>query len=80
MPQTNLHLEADKPSYPEISTPNTDIPEEAKSKLLHLLEVRYNAIISKSATDLGRTNLLQLDIPTEGQPITSKPYSVPLKY
>ena len=33
MPQTNLQLEADKPSHPEISTLKADIPEEAKSKL-----------------------------------------------
>ena len=60
--------------------PGADIPEEAKSKLLHLLEVQYNAIISKSATDIGRTNSIKLDIPNEGLPIASKPYSVPLKY
>ena len=29
---------------------------------------------------MGRTNLLELDIPMEGLPIASKPYSVPLKY
>ena len=75
MPQTNLQLEANKPNHPKISMPNADIPEEAKSKLLHLLEVKYNAIISKSATDIGRTNLNELDIPTEGPPIASKPYS-----
>ena len=80
MPQTNLQLKADKPGHPEISTPDVDIPEEAKSKLLHLLEVKYNAIISKSAMDIGSTNLIELDIPTEDPPIASKPYSVPLKY
>ena len=80
MPQTNLWLEADKPNHPEISTPDADVPEGALSKLQHLLEVKYNAIISKAATDIGRTNLIKLDIPTEGPPIASKPYSVPLKY
>ena len=80
LPQTSLQLEANKPNHPEISMPNADIPEEAKGKLLHLLEVKYNAIISKSATDIGKTNLIGLDIPTEGPPIACKPYSVPLKY
>ena len=80
MPQTNLLLEADKPTHPEISTPDTDVPEETLSKLQHLLDVKYNVIISKSATDIGRTNLIKLDIPTECPPIASKPYSVPLKY
>ena len=60
--------------------PDADVLEEALSKLQQLLEVKYNAIISKSATDIGRTNLIELDIPTEGPPIASKPYSVPLKY
>ena len=80
MPQTNLQMEADKPNHPDISMPDADVPEEAKSKLLHLLEVKYNTIISKSATDIGRTTLIELDVPTEGPPITSKPYLVPLKY
>ena len=30
--------------------------------------------------DIGRTNLIKFDIPTEGPPIASKPYMVPLKY
>ena len=80
MPQTNIELEVDKPNHPEISTPNADVLEEALSKLQQLLEEKYNAIISKSATDKGRTNLIDLGIPTEGPPIESKPYSVPLKY
>ena len=32
------------------------------------------------AMDIGRTNLIKLDIPTEGPPIASKLYTVPLKY
>ena len=36
--------------------------------------------MSQTATDIGRTNLINLDIPTEGPPIASKPYTVPLKY
>ena len=46
----------------------------------HLLEAKYNTIVSKSATDIGRTNLIELDILTEGPPIACKPFSVPLKY
>ena len=44
------------------------------------METKYVSIISQSATDIGRTNFLELDIPMEGPPITPKPYSVPLKY
>ena len=42
--------------------------------------MKYTCIILQSATDIGRTNSVELDIPTEGLPIASKPYSVPLKY
>ena len=37
-------------------------------------------IISQNAIDIGRTNLIKLDIPTEGPLIASKPYMVLLKY
>ena len=79
MPQTNMQLEADKPNHPEISMPNADVPEKALNELQHLLEVKYITIVSKSPTDIGRTNLIELDIPTKGPPIPCKPYSVPLK-
>ena len=80
MPQTNLQLEADKPKQPEISTSHAEVPEKALLKMQHLLEAKYSTIVSKSATDIGRTNLIELDIPTEGPPIAHKLYSIPLKY
>ena len=80
MPQTNLQLEADKPNHPEISMCSSDVPEKALNELQHLLEAKYSTIVSKSATDIDRTNLIKLDIPTEGPPIACKPYSVRLKY
>ena len=52
----------------------------ALNELQHLLEARYSTNVSKSATDIGRTNLIELDIPTEGPPIACKPYPIPLKY
>ena len=36
--------------------------------------------MSQTATDIGSTNLIELDIPTEGPPTASKPYTIPLKY
>ena len=36
--------------------------------------------MSKSATDIGQTNLIELDIPTDGPCMASRPYSIPLKY
>ena len=80
MLQTNLKLKADKPKQLEISTPHAEVPKKALLKLQHVLEAKYSSIVSKSATDIGRTNLIELDIPTRGPPIACKPYSVPLKY
>ena len=72
MPQTNLQLEADKPKQLEISTPNAEVPKKALLTLQLLLEVKYSFIVSKSAIDIGRTNLIELDIPTKGPPIACK--------
>ena len=57
-----------------------DIPDKARNKLQELLNKKYIHIISQTATDIGRTNLIGLDIPTEGPLITWKPYTIPLKY
>ena len=80
MPQTNLQLEANKPKQPEISTPNAEVPEKALFELQHLLEAKYRIIVSKSATDIGRTNLIELDIQTKGPPTACTLYSIYLEY
>ena len=56
------------------------MPEITQKQPQDLLNVKYNSIVSKSAADIGRTNLIELDILTEGPPIALKPYTVPLKY
>ena len=57
-----------------------DIPDKARAQLQERLDRKYINTISQTTRDIGRTNLIELDIPTEGPPITSKPCSVPLKY
>ena len=76
---TNLQLE---PNTNDIvkSIPDVVMPEVARRRLQQLLDIKYNNIISKSAADTSRTNLIEQDIPTEGPPVASKPYTVPLKY
>ena len=76
---TNLQLEPDTNSSPK-SIPDTEIPDEARDKLKELLDVKYANIVSQTAIDTGRTNLTEVDIPTEGPPIASKLYTLPLKY
>ena len=56
------------------------IPQEAKDGLSFILEEEYNSIISKLPTDVGRPNLLQMDILTVGPLIACKSYPIPLKY
>ena len=80
MPKTNLQNEADKKDHQRVKTLEAYIPQEAKEKLSTILKGKYNDIVSKSATYIGRTNLIELDIPTEGPCISSQPYSIPLKY
>ena len=77
--KTNLQLEPD-PNNSLTSIPDADIPDEARDKLKELPNIKYINIMSQIAMDIGRTNLIELDIPTEGPPIALKPYTVPLKY
>ena len=76
---TNLQLEPDTSNVSK-SIPDADIQEIARKQLQELQDVKYNSIVSKSATDIERTNVIELDIPTEGMPVASKPYTIPLKY
>ena len=76
---TSLQLEPDTKS-PLRPKSDADIPEEARAQLQELLDQKYINIISQTTMDIGRTNLIELDIPTEGPLVVSRPYSVPLKY
>ena len=80
MPETSLQIEANKKDHQRVKMPEAYVPEEANEKLSTLLKGKYNDIVSKSATDVGRTNLIELDIPTEGPCISCWPDSIPLKY
>ena len=70
-PNTKSHLR---------SIPDADIPEEVRLQLQEVLDRNDIHSISQTVTDINRTNLIELDIPTEGPPIASKPYTLPLKY
>ena len=75
---TNIQLKPDTNSSPR-SIPDVDIQDKARDKLKELLDIKYINIISQTAMDIGRTSLIELDIPTEGPPIALKPYIVSLK-
>ena len=76
---TNLQLEPDT-NHSSRSIPDADIPEDARDMLKELLDIKYANIMSQTTIDIGRTNLIKLDIPTESSPIASKPDMIPLKY
>ena len=76
---TTLQLEPNTNNISK-SIPDTNIPEIAWKRLQQLPDINYNSIVSKSIADISRTNLIELDIPTEGPPVASKPYTVPLEY
>ena len=57
-----------------------EIPQAARDKLNHMINNQFACIISSSSSDFGRTNLVEMDQPTTGLPVASKPYTIPLKY
>ena len=66
-----MQLEPDtKP--PLRSIPDADILEEVRVQLQELLDRKFINIVSQTVTDIGTTNLIELNILTEGHPITSQ--------
>ena len=59
---------------------DVNVPSEIQHKLHTMLTSKFSGIISKSPTDFGRTNLIEMDLPTTGPPVSTKPYTIPLKY
>ena len=59
---------------------DAEIPQTARDKLNHMINNWFTCIISNSSADFSRTNLVEMDLPTTGLPIASKPYTIPLKY
>ena len=63
-----------------IQLQDANVPLEIQHKLNTMLTNKFAEIISKSPTDFGQTNLIEMDLPTTGPPISTKPYTIPLKY
>ena len=57
-----------------------NITDKARNNLKELLDIKCANIMFQTAIDMVRTNLIELDIPTEGPPIALKSFMVPLKY
>ena len=63
-----------------IQLQDTNVLPVIQHKLNTVLNNEFTCIISKSPTNFGRTNLVEMDPPTTGPPVTTKPYTIPLKY
>ena len=59
---------------------DANIPLEIQCKLHTMLTSKFTGIISKSPADFGRTNLIDMDLPITGPPVSTEPYTIPLKY
>ena len=77
---SNFQIHANDNGKPAIMLQDADIPQSARDKLNHMINNQFACIISMSAADFGRTNLVEMDLPTTGLPVASKPYTIPLKY
>ena len=66
---------------PEITLKDTEAAGKWKTKIINTLETKFASIISKSSTDLGRTNLHTVNLQaSDGNPVFIKQYTIPLKY
>ena len=63
-----------------IQLQDANVPLEIQCKLNTMLNSKFTGIISKSPADFGRTNLIEMDLPTTGPPVSTKPYTIPIKY
>ena len=63
-----------------IQLQDANVPLDIQQKLNNMLTSKFAEIISKSPTDFGQTNLIEMDLPTTGPPVSTKPYTIPLKY
>ena len=70
---SNFQIHANDNNKPAIMLQDTDIPQNVRDKV-------KSSNSSKSSTDFGRTNLVEMDLPTIGLPVASKPYTFPPKY
>ena len=62
-----------------IQLQDADIPYNASYIICSpaYLQVSF---LSLPPTDFGRTYLIEMDLPTTGPPVSTKPYTIPLKY
>ena len=63
-----------------IQLQDANVPLEIQCKLHTMLTSKFTGVTSKSPAEFGRTNMIEMDMPTTGPPVSTKPYTIPLKY
>ena len=63
-----------------IQLQDANVPLEIQHKLNTMLTNKFAEIISKSSADFWQTNLIEMNLPTTGPPVSTKPYTIPLIY
>ena len=77
---SNFQIHANDNSKPAIMLQDADIPQDIRDKLNHMINTEFACIVSKSSTNFGRTNLVEMDLHATGLSVASKPYTIPLKH
>ena len=77
---SNFQIHANDSSKAAVMLQDAEIPQAARDKLNYVVNNQVECIISSSSADFCRTNLVEMDLPTTGLPVASKPHIIPLKY
>ena len=59
---------------------DANVPLEIQCNPHIMLASTFTGIISMSPADFGRTSLIEMDLPTTGLPVSTKPYTISLKF
>ena len=78
--QSGFQPKPSKCSRQSMILEDAQVPQEAQDQLSSLLQNKFNSVVSKSSTGVGRTSIFEMDIPTRGIPIACKLYLIPLIY
>ena len=61
---SNLQIHTNDNSKPAVVLQDAHIPQAARDKLNHMINTQFTRIISQSSADFGRTNLVEMDLPS----------------
>ena len=79
--ETHIIMPGDYTPHQEYKLEDAEVaPQSQLSKKLDELIKKYDCIVSKHINDINTTPLLKMEIETEGPPIASLPYVLPLKH